>query len=88
MPGFCKNPRCCGRYTFYAENEGGEKILMPLSKVEVKTELRGALATTTVELNYINPHTSNNSLECSYMYPLEKTTVLAKLEASINDRII
>lgn len=40
-----------------------------------------------IELTYVNPH-SDNSLECTYVLPLEKTTLLAKFEAIINDRVI
>ena len=60
---------------------------MPLTNVEIKSELRGALATTNVELKYLNP-SETNPLECTYTYPLEKTSFLAKLEVVIDDRII
>ena len=86
LPSLCKNSKCCGRYSLFAENNG-EMFLMPLQKVDVKTELRGSLATQYVELKYINPSESD-PLECVYTFPLEKTSVLAKFEVSIENRII
>ena len=86
MPKLCKNAKCCGRYAFYA-GEGDAKMLMPLTKVSVNCELRGALATTNVELTYVNP-SLEYPYECTYTFPLEKTSTLAKFEAKIDDRII
>lgn len=62
-------------------------MLLPLNKVEVKAELRGPIADTKVELTYTNPSTEN-PLECTYTFPLEKTSVLAKFEAVIDDKVI
>ena len=64
-----------------------DDILLPLTKVAIKGELRGALATTCVELTYVNP-SALKPLECKFSFPLEKTSVMASLEASIDDRVI
>ena len=64
-----------------------EKVLVPLTSVSVKSELRGPLATIEVELTYLNP-LEDSPLECTYTFPLEKTSFLAKLEAKIDDRVI
>ena len=56
MPKLCSNKKCCGKYLFYAEmGEDKKKVLLPLTKVDVKSELRGSTAITNVELTYINP---------------------------------
>jgi len=60
---------------------------MPLTKAEIKSELRGALATTNVELTYVNP-SKENPYECTYTFPLEKSSFLANFEAKIDDRVI
>lgn len=60
---------------------------MPLKKVSVKSELRSATAVTNIELTYQNL-SENNPLECTYVFPLEKTTLLAKFEAVIDDRVV
>lgn len=60
---------------------------MAFSKVKVITELRGAFAQTIIEVEYFNP-SAQNPFECTYMFPLEDTSVLAKLDACIDDRII
>ena len=60
---------------------------MPLQAVKVRSELRGPTAVTDVELTYINP-SAENPLECTYMFPLEKTTILSKFEAVIDGRTI
>ena len=86
FPKPCNNKRCCGKYLFYAEVEKS-RVLMPLTKVDVKAELRGATADTNVELTYINPST-DSPLECTYTFPLEKTSVLAKFEAVIDDKVV
>ena len=61
--------------------------MIPLKKVDIKSELRGPTAVSNIELTYINSYT-DNPLECTYVLPLEKATVLAKFEAVINDRVI
>ena len=49
-------------------------------KVSIKSELRGATSVSTIELSYYNPH-EDNPLECTYLLPMEKNTVLIKFEA-------
>ena len=82
----CKNSKCCGKYLFYA-NQGDQKVLLPLTKAKIKTELRGALAVTCVELSYVNP-SKENPLECTYTFPLEKTSVLSEFTATFDDKVI
>ena len=60
---------------------------MPLTKVDIKTEIRGAQAITRVELCYVNP-SKENPYECTYTFPLDKTSLLASFEAKIDDRVI
>ena len=86
LPKLCTNKKCCGKYLFYAEKED-KKILLPLTKVSIKSELRGAMATNAVELTYLNPY-EDSPLECTYVFPLEKTTLLAKFEAQIDDKVV
>ena len=62
-------------------------MLLPLRSVNVRTELRGATANTSVELTYYNP-SETNPLECTYTIPLDKNTILAKFEAIIDDRVV
>ena len=64
-----------------------QKVLLPLQNVDVKTELRGATANTIVEMTYINAN-CDIPLECTYTFPIEKNTVLANFEATIDDRVI
>ena len=74
------------KYIMYAEKQG-EKVLLPLRRVAVSSELRGALSTTDYELTYYNPD-GEASLECTYSFPLEKSAVLASFEATIADRVL
>ena len=87
MPKLCQNKKCCGKFIFYAEKEDKSKVLLPLKKVDVKSELRGATAITNVELTYQNPN-EDSPLECTYVFPLEKTTLLSKFEAIIDDKVV
>ena len=83
----CNIPKCCGKYLFYAEAAEGKKVLIPLTKVDVKVEIQGAFASTKVELSYVNA-SKDNPYECTYSFPLEKTNVLTDFEANIDDRVI
>ena len=56
-------------------------------KVDTRSELRGSTASTNVELTYVNP-SQDSPLECTYVVPIEKNTLLAKFEAVINDRVV
>lgn len=87
LPALCKNAKCCGKFLCFGEREGGERALLPLIAVAIKAQIRGSMATTEFQLSYINPH-KENPLECSYTFPSDKMTVLAKFEASIDDRVI
>ena len=60
---------------------------MPLTKVDVKAELTGAFAVTSVELCYVNP-SKDSPFECTYTFPLEKTSVLTEFRATIDDKVI
>lgn len=73
-------------YILFAEKDD-QKVLLPLKKVDIKSELHGATAVSTIELTYINP-LLDNPLECTYVFPLIKTTILAKFEAIIDDKVI
>lgn len=86
VPKLCKNNKCCGKYLFYAE-KAGERQLVPLKKVDIKAELRGSTAVTNVELTYFNPNVEN-PMECTYVFPLEKTTILSRFEAIIDDTVV
>ena len=61
--------------------------MLPLQSVSVKAELRGVWSSTQVDLCYSNP-SETNPLECSFTFPLEKNTTLAKLEVSIDERVM
>ena len=64
----------------------GEKQLVPLNKVDIKASLRASSATTCVELTYIN--STESSMECTYVFPLDKNTILSKFEAEFDDRVV
>ena len=55
--------------------------------MDIKAELRGPTAVTTVELSYFNP-SRENPMECTYIFPLDKTTVLSRFEAIIDDKVV
>ena len=58
-----------------------------MKSVNVKTSLRGATANTLINLSYINVH-KDNPIECTYVFPLEATTILADFKAKIGDKTI
>ena len=71
----------------FAEQDHQRRSLLPLRKVDIKSELRGPTAISNIELTYQNTNTES-PLECTYVFPLEKTTLLAKFEAVIDDKVI
>ena len=77
------------KYVMSAQSdvEGEAPVLMPLTNINVKTEIRGIYASIKVEMTYKNP-TPDRPYECSYTFPLEKTSFLANLEAFIGDKQI
>ena len=70
-----------------AADAAEQERLLPLKKVAIKSHIWGGVATTDIELTYINP-SEEETFECSYEFPLEKTTVLAKLIATLDGRTI
>ena len=71
----------------YSDSKEDGRLLLPLSKVGIKSLLRGPISTSEIELTYVNS-ASDESLECTYTFPLEKGTVLAKFEAVIDDKVV
>ena len=74
-------------FIFFAEKDD-QKVLIPLKKVDIKSELRGAIVVSSIELTYYNPNEEKNALECTYLLPLQKTTILNKFEAQIDGKTI
>ena len=69
------------------QDENAGELLTPLKSVEIKAVLEGCIATINVEMVYLNPR-EHNPIECSYELPLEKRTLVSKLEVQIEDKII
>ena len=76
------------KYALFAEQgEDKQKVLLPLTRVDVKGEIRGAMVTQLIELTYVNP-SEDSPLECTYTFPLDKASTLASLEVTIDERVI
>ena len=60
---------------------------MPLKKVSINCELRGPCAAANIELTYVNTN-ETNPIECTYIFPIEKSMILSKFEASIDGNLI
>ena len=82
----CKNKKCCGKFQMIAENDQ-KKIVVPLKKVSINCELRGPSAATNIELTYVNMN-ETNPIECTYIFPVDKSMILSKFEASIDGNLI
>ena len=87
LPKICNNKKCCGKQMQMVTEILEETVLVPLKKVEVRSELRGAIASTTLELTYVNPGMIF-PIECSFVFPVETSLVLVNFEASIDGRVI
>ena len=81
--------RCC-RFNMVVQDPqdaglSSEKRVLPLKEVFISAKAAGAMATIDVSLDYLNPYESS-ALEATYEFPLEKTMLVAKLEAEIDGR--
>ena len=87
MPKICNNKKCCGKQMQMVTEILEETVLVPLKKVEVRSALRGAIASTTLELTYVNPGLVY-PIECSFVFPVEMSMVLVNFEAFIDGKVI
>ena len=63
-----------------------QEVHVPLRSVKINSILEGIMATTDIQMTYTNGH--NNPIECTYEFPLEKTTLLSKLVITIGGQTI
>lgn len=63
------------------------QLLVPLKHVKVVGILEAGHAVLDVQLNYVNVGV-DSPIECNFEFPLEKNSVVSKLLAQIDDRII
>ena len=66
------------------------KMLVPLKNVDIKGRLEDGVAHISAHMFYVNEHSEDSSkpLECSFEFPIEESTVVSKLIATINDKTI
>ena len=77
-----KRPKCCSYGLFQRRQNQApgspiEELHIPLKKVEATATLEGVMATTDMCLTYNN--TMNVPIECTYEFPIDKSTTVAKL---------
>ena len=63
------------------------QLLVPLQDVTIKGILEAGHATLDVQLSYSNIG-DDNPIECTFEFPIEKNTVVSKLIAQIDDKVI
>lgn len=64
-----------------------KQALVPLKEIKINGILEAGHAILDVQLFYVNL-SSENPIECTFEFPLESTTVVSKLVAQIDDKII
>ena len=60
---------------------------MPLQRIVVDCSIEGPTARLNLDLTYINSN-KDEPIECTYVFPLEATTLISKFKATIDDRVI
>ena len=60
---------------------------MPLQHVKIMGKLESGHALLDVQLTYINNEDSS-PIECTFEFPIEKSTIVTKLVAQIDDRVV
>lgn len=83
--------RPCG-YTLYTKYvdpilKQERQLLVPLQDVAIQGIIEAGHATLDVQLTYSNV-SDENPIECTFEFPIEKNTVVSKLIAQIDDKII
>lgn len=63
------------------------QLLVPLQDVTINGSLEAGHAILDVQLTYSNIG-DENPIECTFEFPLEKTTVVSQLIAQIDDKVI
>lgn len=61
--------------------------MLPLQAVEIDANIRAGFAVVDLNLEYKSP-SIDNALELTFEIPLEKTTLLSKLVATVNGKTI
>lgn len=83
--------KCCSTtmWTNYVDplTQQSNKLLVPLKDVNIKGILEAGHATLDVQLTYINAG-DDNPIECTFEFPLDQQTVVSKLIAQIDDKVI
>lgn len=62
-------------------------MLVPLKHVKIDGVMENGHATLDVQLSYINSGTEN-PIECCFELPIESSTVVSKLIAQIDDKVV
>ena len=83
--------KCCQQHKMVVKSldtsTNPQDSLLPLQKVAIDVKVAGPFATVDLDLTYLNPST-DCALEATYEFPLEKSTLLAKLVAELDGKTI
>lgn len=60
--------------------------MVPLTHVDVKGTINGAISKVSVELGYVNRETQ--PIECTFEFPLAPNSAMTELIATIGDRTV
>ena len=58
-----------------------------MQRIAVDCSIEGPTASLNLDLTYINSN-KDEPIECTYVFPLEATTLISKFKATIDDRVI
>ena len=92
LPTRCQR-RCCESMGMFVKpiadkNEmKGQEAMLPLKAVEISAKIESCFAVVDFSLKYENP-SEDTALELIFELPLEKTTLISKLGAELNGRVI
>ena len=73
--------------TYQEQNSASKQLLVPLTDVQIKGVLEAGHATIDVQLTYQNLGT-DSPIECTFEFPVDKQTLVSKIIAQIDDRVI
>lgn len=87
----CQKPKCCRCCLWFKHynpvEQKEQQALVPLKSVNIQGTLEAGHANLCMQLTYVNAGASN-PIECTFEYPIEASTVVSKLIAQIDDRIV
>jgi Ca-activated chloride channel family protein len=62
--------------------------MVPLKDIQISARIEASVATIDAQMTYTNPTKGESPVECSFEFPIDKSTFVSKLVCQIDDKIV